>query len=159
MHHVSDAERRARLATRHGLGPGFQVDSPEAVTRAMTVLHATEPATVYLSCQARVPGLGVTDVDRALYVDRTVMKQLAMRRTLFVFPADLLPGVVWPSASARVAGIERARLAKDIEAAWGQRRRGRLDRGGAGGDARRADPDAGRTPGRRAARSRCPWSM
>jgi hypothetical protein len=116
MHHVSDAQRRARLATRHSLFPGFQVDSPEAVTRAMTVLHATEPATVYLSCQARVPGLGVTDVDRALYVDRTVMKQLAMRRTLFVFPTDLLPAV-WPSASARVAGVERARLAKDIEAA------------------------------------------
>ncbi len=37
-----------------------------------------------------------------------------MRRTLFVFPRDLLPAV-WASASARVAGVERARLAKDVQ--------------------------------------------
>ena len=78
----------------------------------MTVLHATEPATVYLSCWARVDALDIADVDRALYTDRTVVKQLAMRRTLFVFPRDLLPAV-WPSASARVAASEQARMAKD----------------------------------------------
>lgn len=82
---------------------------------AMTVLHATEPATVYLTCRARVPSLETADVDRALYGDRSLVKQLAMRRTLFVFPRDLLPAV-WPSASARVAGTERARLAKDVVA-------------------------------------------
>ena len=60
--------------------------------RALTVLHATEPATVYLSLWARVPGLTVADVDRALYDDRTLVKQLAMRRTLFVFPRDAAPG-------------------------------------------------------------------
>lgn len=46
MRHVSDDERRARLAERHALAPVDRVDSPEAATRAMTVLHATEPATV-----------------------------------------------------------------------------------------------------------------
>ncbi|GLU47076.1 hypothetical protein Nans01_14270 [Nocardiopsis ansamitocini] len=79
----------------------------------MTALHATEPATVYLSCWARVASLTVSDVDRALYEDRRLVKQLAMRRTLFVFPHELLPAV-WPSASARVAGTERARMAKDV---------------------------------------------
>jgi hypothetical protein len=78
----------------------------------MTVLHATEPATVYLSCWARVRALEMADVDRALYESRTLVKQLAMRRTLFVFPRDLLPAA-WASASARVAGTERARMAKD----------------------------------------------
>ncbi len=112
MRHVSDDERRARLAVRHALAPAFRLDSPEAATRAMTVLHSTEPATVYLSCWARVGSLEVADVDRALYDDRSLVKQLAMRRTLFVFPRDLLPAV-WPSASARVAGIERARMSKD----------------------------------------------
>lgn len=112
MRHVSDDERRARLAVRHALAPAFRSDSPEAATRAMTVLHATEPATVYLSCWARVSSLAVADVDRALYDDRSLVKQLAMRRTLFVFPRDLLPAV-WPSASARVAGIERAQMSKD----------------------------------------------
>jgi hypothetical protein len=88
------------------------MESPEAATRAMTVLHATEPATVYLSCWARVNALKVADVDRALYEDRTLVKQLAMRRTLFIFPRDLLPAA-WASASARVAVNERARMARD----------------------------------------------
>jgi len=113
VRHVTDAERRARLAVRHALTPDAHVDSPESVVEAMTVLHATEPATVYLSTWARGLALDVADLDRALYADRTVVKQLAMRRTLFVFPRDLLPAV-WPSASARVAGTERNRVAKDI---------------------------------------------
>ncbi|GIE26090.1 hypothetical protein Ahu01nite_091920 [Winogradskya humida] len=112
VRHVTDSERRARLAVRHALAPAARVSSPEAVTRAMTVLHATEPATVYLSCWARTGSLTVAGVDRALYTDRSLVKQLAMRRTLFVLPRDLLPAV-WAGASARVAGTERARMAKD----------------------------------------------
>ncbi len=73
----------------------------------MTVLHSTEPATVYLSLVARVEGLTVADVDRALYEDRTLVKQLAMRRTLFMFPRDLLPAA-WGSACARVAASQDA---------------------------------------------------
>lgn len=115
MRHVPDSERRARLATRHALAPSARVSAPEAATRAMTVLHATEPASVYLSLWARVAGLRLADVDRALYSDRSLVKQLAMRRTLFVFPRDLIAAVM-PSASARVAATERARIAKDIEA-------------------------------------------
>lgn len=113
MRHVTDSERRARLATRHALST--RVDTPEAATRAVTVMHATEPASVYLSYRARVTGLTVADVDRALYAERTLVKQLAMRRTLFVFPLDLLPAVL-PSASARVDATERARITKDIVA-------------------------------------------
>ncbi|MEV4132943.1 winged helix DNA-binding domain-containing protein [Dactylosporangium sp. NPDC049742] len=115
MRHVSDDQRRARLAVRHALAPDFRVATPEAVTGAMTVLHATEPATVHLSCQARTTELRPADVDRALYQERTLVKQLAMRRTLFVFPRDLLPAA-WPSASARVAAGERTRLVRDLVA-------------------------------------------
>ncbi|KSU78089.1 winged helix DNA-binding domain-containing protein [Rhodococcus qingshengii] len=113
MRHVSDDERRARIGVRHALEPMFHVDSPEAATRAMTVLHATESATVYLSCWARVRSVDAADVDRALYDQRSLVKQLAMRRTLFTFPCDLLPAA-WSSASARVANTERARMAKDV---------------------------------------------
>lgn len=87
-----------------------------AATRAMTVLHATEPATVYLSLLARVDGLTVEDVDTVLYENRSLVKQLAMRRTLFVFPRDLLPAA-WGSASARVAVQHEARLVKEAEQA------------------------------------------
>ncbi|GAB3838622.1 DNA glycosylase AlkZ-like family protein [Dactylosporangium cerinum] len=91
MRHVTDQQRRARLAVRHALTAAARVGTPEAATTAMTVLHATEPATVHLSCWARVTSVTVADVDRVLYGDRTLVKQLAMRRTLFVFPRDLLP--------------------------------------------------------------------
>jgi hypothetical protein len=100
MRHVTDDERRARLAVRHALAPGLRADSPEAVTRAMTVLHATEPPTVTLSCWARMDAVTVADVDRALYQDRTLVKQLAMRRTLFVFPPTCCP----PPGPARRPG-------------------------------------------------------
>jgi len=80
----------------------------------MTVLHSTEPATVYLSLQARVDGVTVADIDQALYADRSLVKQLAMRRTLFVFPRDLLPAA-WGSASARVASDQARVIARDVE--------------------------------------------
>ena len=114
MRHVGDDERRTRLARRHALAPAHRLGDPVAATRAMTVLHATEPGTVYLSLLARVHDLTVAEVDRALYEERALVKQLAMRRTLFLFPRDLLPAA-WGSASARVAGTIGARLAKDVE--------------------------------------------
>lgn len=113
MRLISDAERRARIGQRHAIAPGRRVSGPEQATRAMTVLHSTEPATVFLSLFARVDGLTRDDVDRALYADRTLVKQLAMRRTLFVMPRDLLPAA-WGSASARVAETEGKRIVQDI---------------------------------------------
>ena len=79
----------------------------------MTVLHATEAASVYLAAYARVDGLTVDDVDRALFRTRSLVKQLAMRRTLFVFPVDLL-GAAWGSAARRVQESEARRVAKLI---------------------------------------------
>lgn len=129
---VSDDERRARLAVRHALAPAFRVDSPAAATAAMTVLHATVAASVHLSCRARVSGLEIADVDDAFYRDRRLVKQLGMRRTLFVLPHDLLPAV-WGSASARVADFERRAMAKDVVTA------GVADDGGAWLDQARAE--------------------
>jgi winged helix DNA-binding protein len=116
VRHIPDSERRARLGRRHALAPAHRAADPEAATRAVTVLHATEPASVYLSVRARVDAVSVADVDRALYQDRTLVKQLAMRRTLFVFPRELLPAA-WGSASARVAATLATRLAKEVETA------------------------------------------
>jgi len=42
------------MARRHGLAPQHRVADAKAATRAMTVLHATEPATPYLSLSARI---------------------------------------------------------------------------------------------------------
>lgn len=111
---IDDAERRARLARRHAIAAPHRVADAEAATRAMTVLHSTEPATPYLSVHARVDGGTREDLERALYDDRVLVKQLAMRRTLFVFPRDLLPAA-WGSASSRVADQIGARLIKELE--------------------------------------------
>ncbi len=113
---IGDDERRRRIGVRHALAPGHRLHDVVEVTRAMTVLHATEAATVHLAVQARSEGLTPEDVDAALYDARDVVKQLAMRRTLFVFPRELLPAA-WGSASARVAAAERTRIAKAIAAA------------------------------------------
>lgn len=113
---ISDDERRRRIGVRHALAPAHRLDDVTAVTRAMTVLHATEAATVHLAVAARSEGLSPEHVDAALYDDRAVVKQLAMRRTLFVFPRELLPAA-WGSASARVATAEGKRIAKMVAAA------------------------------------------
>ena len=60
---VPDAERRARMARRHGIAPQHRLADPVAATRAMTVLHSTEPPTPYLSVHARVDGVTRADVD------------------------------------------------------------------------------------------------
>ena len=116
MRHISDDERRSRIGARHGIAPGRRHADVLAAVRAMTVLHATEQATIYLSLLARVDGVSVAQVDAALYEDRSLVKQLAMRRTLFTFPRDLLPAALG-SASARVADQERAKIVRDVVAA------------------------------------------
>ena len=90
----------------------------------MVCLHATDPATVYLSAQARVDGMAVSDMERALYVDRSLVKHLSMRRTLFVFPRATL-SVAQAGASDRVADGERRRLIRDVEEAGIQKNGGR----------------------------------
>ena len=79
----------------------------------MVCLHATDPATVYLSAWARVDAMTVADLDRALYTDRTLVKHLAMRRTLFVVPRDAL-AAVQAGASDRVEKSERERLIRQV---------------------------------------------
>lgn len=110
---ITDVQRRARLAARHALSPEAQVATVEQLATALVALHSTEPPTVHLAAAARTQA-GVADVERALYVDRSVVKQLAMRRTLFAFPRDLLPAV-WGSASTRVAAEQRRVIARDLE--------------------------------------------
>ncbi len=81
---------------------------------SVVCLHATDPASVYLSAWARTGSMDVSDMADALYRERSLVKHLAMRRTLFVFPREALP-FAQGGASARVAGAERRRLIRDVE--------------------------------------------
>ena len=116
MPSISLAERRARLARRHRLAPGHRAADVVDAARSVVALHGTDPVTVYLSAWARVDGMTVADLERALYADRSLVKHLAMRRTLFVFPREFL-GFAQAGASNRVAEAERRRLIRDVEAA------------------------------------------
>ncbi|HEX6417094.1 MAG TPA: winged helix DNA-binding domain-containing protein [Acidimicrobiales bacterium] len=116
MRRFEVGERRARLARRHHLAPPHRVGGVLDAADGVVCLHATDPATVYLAARARVDGLTVVDVDKALYADRSLVKHLCMRRTLFVLRRELF-GVVQAAASARVAEQERRRLARDVERA------------------------------------------
>ena len=76
-------ERRARLARRHFLAQAGDASVADVAHRFVG-LHATDPATPYLSLWARLNGFTRTGLDDALYTSRTVVKLLAMRRTLWV---------------------------------------------------------------------------
>jgi hypothetical protein len=105
-------ERRARLARLHLLAEPTDGDI-EDVAGQFIGLHATDPATPYLSLWARVNGFRLVDLDAPLYEDRSLVKHLAMRRTLWVFDAADLPAVQ-SAASDRVAANERRKLIADV---------------------------------------------
>jgi hypothetical protein len=107
---IDDDERRARLGRRQLIEPGEAASVEELVDR-LVVLHATDPATIYLSVGARRPGATPDDVDEGLFVRRTLYRALAMRRTLFVTTTDHGPAVEG-SSSPRTAASERRRLIK-----------------------------------------------
>lgn len=107
--HFTTEQRRARLVARHHLD-GSAADPLQAATDVV-VLHATDPATVYLSVLARCPDATLGDVSRTMYEDRQLVRMLAMRRTLFVVPVELAP-VVHQAASLGIAAQQRRLLVK-----------------------------------------------
>lgn len=119
------AERRRRLAVRHGLARGLagsgRETGPEAEPGAggpaqaasrLVALHATDPATVYLSVLARTAGTVTrAEIDQALYDRGELIRMLAMRRTVWVVPSALAP-VVQAAATDKVAADQRVRLVR-----------------------------------------------
>jgi Winged helix DNA-binding domain len=108
-------ERRNRLARRHFLSAG---DTPPItrVIAGLLGLHATDPATPYLSLWARSPGFVTADLDLQLYRKRSAVRHLAMRRTLWLVRSGDLT-TIQAAASDRVADNERRRLASDVRKA------------------------------------------
>lgn len=89
MRSFSIDERRARLARRQFLTR--EINDLVSVTGAVIGWHATDPATPYLSLWSRIPGFRTADLDRELYEKRSLVKYLAMRRTLWLVDAAHLP--------------------------------------------------------------------
>ncbi|MFG2647791.1 winged helix DNA-binding domain-containing protein [Streptomyces sp. NPDC048436] len=111
------AERRARLGLRHRLATEARTDAPVEVARSLVALHGTDPSSVYVGAWARMHEGGVADIERALYEDRSLIRLLGMRRTVFVTSLDVAP-VLQAACSRAVAARERRRLL-DLLAASG----------------------------------------
>jgi hypothetical protein len=105
-------ERRARLARRHLLASGAR--DPVELAGGLVGLHATDPVTVYLSARARMEDLSVSQLERTLYEERSLLRMIGMRRTLFVLPLDLA-AVVRAACTEAIAEAQRRRYAKLIE--------------------------------------------
>ena len=91
-------------------------------------LHSSDPATVFLSARARVPGITVADLERELYDRPSLFRVLGMRGTLFAVPAGQVPLLqhgcalrLAPAVRKRLVGyLEDQNLARDGEA-WVRR--------------------------------------
>jgi hypothetical protein len=72
-------------------------------------LHATDPTSVYIGAFARVANVTHADIAGALYEERTLLKILGMRRTMFATTAPVA-GVINSAATRAVAVTERRRM-------------------------------------------------
>jgi len=92
------------------------VADPLALTEGLLALHATDPATVYLSAAARMTQPDHPALERAQYDTRELVRMLAMRRTMFVVSAGAAP-VVQAAASDAIAEQLRRQYAQLLEGA------------------------------------------
>jgi Winged helix DNA-binding domain len=111
MRRIGVEERRARLGLRHHLAAAARADVVE-VARDLVGLHATDPATVYLAARARMAVPEVAAVEQALYEDRTLVRILGMRRTMWVEPVELMPVV--QAACTDAIAVQQRRLLVDM---------------------------------------------
>src|SRR5690606_8257168 len=116
MRSITTAQRRARLGVRHRLAYQQRTADVAEIARSMVVLHATDPATVFLSVAARGDGIAPAAIERALYEDRSLLRMLAMRRTMFVAPVELVP-VLQASCADALADKQRRTYGKFLEQA------------------------------------------
>lgn len=79
---IDGAERRRRIGARHRIDPACRADSVLAAAEAVACLHGTDHPSIYLSAFAR-SWTDAAAIDAALFEQRSLVKHLAMRRTVF----------------------------------------------------------------------------
>ena len=114
MRRIGIEERRARLGLRHLLATTALASVPERAADAVVALHATDPASVFLSVRARTTGVGVGEIEAALYQRRSLIRMLGMRRTVFVVAAELAP-VIQAACTTSIAAVQRRRYVQFLE--------------------------------------------
>jgi len=116
MQTITLAQRRARLARRHRLAARARIDDVARIAGDLLGLHATDLASVHLSALARMAGADAGAIERAMYVQRSIIRMLGMRRTMFVLPTELA-AVVQAACTRAVAAGERRKAVRMLESA------------------------------------------
>jgi hypothetical protein len=111
---IGDEQRRARLALRHHLAPEARSADVVAVAGDLVGLHATDPATIVLAAQARMDAPALPAIEHALYAERSLVRILGMRRTMFVVPVELA-AVVQAACTRGLVPGERKRFVAVLE--------------------------------------------
>jgi hypothetical protein len=106
---IGAEERRARLAVRHHLAPAARAAGVVQVAEDVVGLHGTDPASVFLAAAARMRQPEVAAIERVMYDERTLLRMLGMRRTMFVVPVELAP-VVQAACTDAIAVAQRRLL-------------------------------------------------
>lgn len=109
MRTIDTAERRRRLAVRHHLAPACRASNVVDVADDLVGIHASDPASVYLAAFARSLHLTREALATALYDDRSLLKILGMRRTMFVVPRALA-ATINVAVTRAIGARERRRL-------------------------------------------------
>jgi len=71
-------------------------------------IHATEPTSPYVGLAARTGGIPQADIATAMFDERSLIRIIGMRRTLFVVPLELA-GVLTAACGRAIAAAERKR--------------------------------------------------
>ena len=112
MRRIDDDERRARLGLRHHLASA--ASDVTGVAGDIVGLHSTDPVTPYLAARARVPDFTHGHLEDALYEQRSLVRILGMRRTMFVLPLDIAE-VIDAACAKDLLARERKRLVAMLE--------------------------------------------
>ena len=109
VHRIDVEERRARLVTRHRLDPArARPIRSRSRARSSACTRPTRSPSSSRSRRAATASRRPTSSARS-YEDRRLVRILAMRRTLWAVPRELLP-VVFAAATKAVAATQRKRL-------------------------------------------------
>lgn len=107
MYRMGVPERRARLG--HRLAAETRADSPPAVARSLVAVHSTDPSSVYRGIWNRLADGSLSAVEHALYQDRTLIRLLGLRRTVFVTAVDIA-ALIQAACGRAVAARERRKV-------------------------------------------------
>jgi hypothetical protein len=88
-----------------------RAESAVEVAESVVGIHGTDPASVYLAAAARMRSATIDGIAAELYEARSLVRMLAMRRTMWVFPIELA-AIAQTAATNAVAQNERRRLEK-----------------------------------------------